>query len=285
MGKAGPLVISIAIQTWRPLARSSAAWSAKKAVTSFPRLTKAIQAAKALGEDIVLPKTDGRKITLDAHKDGRLIVEIERTKEDKGPLEGWDDKRGKYVKIFKVKADPAEEDKLDFNEFDKIIRAVKTSAAEHSGWMIREEQGKEWTRNPAANVKMFLQSRKIPKDEAEQIMGGAVGRSWKLVSLPFREEYPGGRQWNLDAAQFKIKPAELADDEVPHHPHWDMIFEHIGHELTPVLRELPWAVDGKPPNGGRLSSRLGGLRLPRSLPAAPLSLLLRPGRQRQEHLL
>jgi phage/plasmid-associated DNA primase len=35
----------------------------------------------------------------------------------------------------------------------------------------------------------------------------------------------------------------LADDEVPHHPHWDLIFEHIGHELTPMLRELPWAVD------------------------------------------
>lgn len=207
----------------------------------FSSPDKAIQAAKALGENIVLPKTDGRKITLDAHKDGRLIVEIERTKEDRGPLEGWDDKRGKYVKIFKVKADPAEEDKLDFNEFDKIVRAVKTTAAEHSGWMIKEE-GKEWTRNPTANVKMFLQSQKIPKDEAEQIMGGAVGRSWKLVNLPFREEYPGGRQWNLDAAQFRVKPAELADDEVPRHPHWDMIFEHIGHELTPVLRELPWAI-------------------------------------------
>jgi phage/plasmid-associated DNA primase len=110
--------------------------------------------------------------------------------------------------------------------------------------MIKEE-GKEWTRHPATNVKMFLQSLDQPKNEAEAIMGGAVGHSWKLVSLPFREEYPGGRQWNLDAAQFKYKPAELADDEVPHHPHWDMIFDHIGHELTPVLRELPWAVEAK----------------------------------------
>ena len=251
----------------------------------FSSPATAIEAAKSLGEDLVLKDVpNDRKVTLKAHKDGRLIVEIERTKEDKKPLEGWEDKKGKYVKIFKVKADPKDEDALDSNEFDKIIRAVKTTASEHSGWMLKEE-GKEWTRNPAANVKMFLQSLKHDRTEAEAIMGGAVGRSWKLVNLPFREEYPGGRQWNLDAAQFKCKPAELSDDEVPHHPHWDMIFDHIGHELTPVLRELPWAVEAKHEDRGRLSPRLGRLRLPRSIPAAPVPLLLRPRGQRQEHLL
>jgi phage/plasmid-associated DNA primase len=88
-----------------------------------------------------------------------------------------------------------------------------------------------------------LQSLGHAKSEAEEIMGAAVARGWRLVNLPFREEYPGGRQWNLDAAQFRYKPAELADDEAPFHPHWDMIFDHIGHELTPVLRELPWAIE------------------------------------------
>ena len=105
-----------------------------------------------------------------------------------------------------------------------------------------------------------------------------------LVNLPFREEYPGGRQWNLDAAQFKYKPAELADDEVPYHPHWDMIFDHIGHELTPVLRELP-GPSRRISGPGPTICELGRLRLPRPLPAAPVPLLLWPGRQRQEHLL
>jgi hypothetical protein len=210
----------------------------------FASAENAIQAAKSLGEEIKpedLP--EGRKVTLKAHKDGRLVVEVERKKSE-GPKQGWDDKNGKYVKVFKVKADSKEEDQLDCSEFDKIIRAVKTTAAEHSGWMIKEE-GREWTRHPAANVKMFLQSLDHAKNEAEAIMGAAIGRGWKLVNLPFREEYPGGRQWNLDAAQFKYEPAELADDEAPHHPHWDMIFDHIGHELTPVLRELSWAVEAK----------------------------------------
>jgi len=207
----------------------------------FSSADAAIQAAKTLGEDLALPNDiDDRKVTLKAHKDGRLVVEIER-KKNEDPIEGWDDKRGKYVRIFKVQTDPKDDDELDFNEFDHIIRAVETAAVEHAGWVMKKE--KEWVRHPASNVKMLLQSLNHPKAEAEAIMGAAAARGWRLVNLPFREEYPGGRQWNLDAAQFKFRPAELADDEVPHHPHWDMIFDHIGHELTPALRELPWAID------------------------------------------
>ena len=209
----------------------------------FSSAEAAIKAAKTLGEDLTLPKDLGeRKVTLNAHKDGRLVVEIERTKEDEDKkVEGWDDKKGKYVKIFQVKADPKEDSQLDFNEFDNIVRAVETAAVEHAGWVVKK--GKEWVRQPFVNVKIALQSLGHPKTEAEEIMGAAVVRGWRLVNLPFREEYPGGRQWNFNAAQFKFKPAELADDEVPCHPHWDMIFDHIGHELTPALRELPWAID------------------------------------------
>ena len=208
----------------------------------FASAADAIKAAKSLGQELKLdPDMPAeRKVTLKGHKDGRLVVEIEREKDDKA-LEGWDNKKGKYVKIFTVKTDPKDDDELDFSEFDGIIRAVESAAVEHAGWKMKKN--KEWVGHPASNVKMLLQSLGQPKGDAEAIMGAAVARGWRLVNLPFREEYPGGRQWNLDAAQFKYKPAELADDEIPCHPHWDMIFEHIGHELTPVLRELPWAID------------------------------------------
>jgi hypothetical protein len=208
----------------------------------FPDPATAAKAAEALGQtlDLAGAPTD-RKVTLKAQKDGRLVVNIERKKDDT-PLEGWLDKKGKWVRVFDIKADPSKEDtELDFTEFDNIIRAVETAAVEHAGWLMKK--GKEWVRHPASNIKIALQSLGHVKTEAEEIMGAAVVRGWRLVNLPFREEYPGGRQWNLDAAQFKFKPAELADDEAPCHPHWDMIFEHIGHELTPVLRELPWAID------------------------------------------
>ena len=209
----------------------------------FSSAEEAIKAAEALGEELKLDGApEGRKVTLKAHKDGRLVAEIERERSDPA-LEGWDNKKAKYVKIFTVKTGPEQDDTLDFNQYDGIIRAVKTTAAEHSGWMMKEE--KEWVRHPASNIKMLLQSLGNVKNEAEAIMGKAAGRGWRLVTLPFREEYPGGRQWNLDAAQFRFKPAELADDEVPCHPHWDMILDHIGHELTPALRELPWAIEAK----------------------------------------
>jgi hypothetical protein len=208
----------------------------------FASADAAIQAAKSLGEDLKLdPSVMDRKVTLKAHKDGRLVVEIERKRKDEEPLKGWEEKKGKYVKIFQIKTDPKEENDLDFNEFDGIIRALETAAVEHAGWVVKKN--KEWVRQPAANVKMILQNLGQAKADAEAIMGGAVARGWRLVNLPFREEYPGGRQWNMDAAQFKYKPAELADDEIPCHPHWDLIFDHIGHELTPRLRELPWAID------------------------------------------
>ena len=209
----------------------------------FATAKDAIKAAKSLGQELKLPDLPGvedRKATLKGHKDGRLVVEVERGKEDK-PLEGWDNKKGKYVKIFKVKTDPKQDDELDFNEFDGIIRAVESAAVEHAGWKMKKN--KEWVGHPASNVKMLLQSLGQSKTDAETVMGAAIARGWRLVNLPFREEYPGGRQWNLDAAQFKYKPAELADDEIPCHPHWDLIFDHIGHELTPALRDLPWAVE------------------------------------------
>ena len=99
-------------------------------------------------------------------------------------------------------------------EYDNKLRALKTPAQQFLGWRVKDKSGK-WADNPAANVKMLLQNLGNPKDKAECIMGGAIDQSWELVSLPFREEYPGGRQWNRDAAQFKHKPADLEPNETP----------------------------------------------------------------------
>jgi hypothetical protein len=207
----------------------------------FASAEDAIRAARSLGEELKLDQSVmDREVTLKAHKDGRLVVEIERHKDGK-TLEGWDNKKSKYVKIFSIKTNPGHDDALDFTEYDNLIRALESAAVEHTGWVSKK--GKEWVRHPPSNIKMLLQSLDNSKTEAETIMGSALARGWRLVNLPFRDEYPGGRQWNLDAAQFRFKPAELADDEAPRHPHWDMIFDHIGVELTPALRELPWAID------------------------------------------
>ena len=87
---------------------------------------------------------------------------------------------------------------------------------------------------------MHLQSRDLGKTEAEEVMGEAVGKAWRLVNLPFQPEYPGGRQWNMDAAQLVFEPATLDESEQPKHPHWDKVLNHIGQDLNAGLRDAPW---------------------------------------------
>ena len=128
-------------------------------------------------------------MTLKPHKDGRLVVEIERKKDEK-PMEGWEDKKGKYVKIFKVQTDPKEDDELDFNEFDNIIRAVESAAVEHGGWVLKNPK-KEWVRQPASNVKMVLQSLGHAKSEAEGDHGRGRGARLAVGQPPL----PRGIPW------------------------------------------------------------------------------------------
>ena len=204
----------------------------------------AMKAAKVLGQPdtIIDPLFEGRKTTLTPHKDGRLILEIERVKgdADKPEPKGWLAKKTKWVRVFETVVSKQSDDETEATQYDHVLRALKTPAQQFLGWRAKDKSG-QWVGNPAANVKMLLQNLGNPKDKAECIMGGAIDQNWELVSLPFREEYPGGRQWNRDAAQFQFLPAALEPDETPHHPHWDMVFDHIGVELTPALGGLPWA--------------------------------------------
>jgi len=207
----------------------------------FTNAAEAGKAADAIGQKLDLDPdyAEGHKITLKAHKDGRLMVQVEKKKSDVTVLRGWLDKKGKWVRIFDTQTDTTDETEETAAEYDKIIRCLESATKEHAGWVTKK--GAEWVHQPTGNVKMVLQNLGRVKTDAEAIMGGAIIQGWRLVNLPFREEYPGDRQWNRDAAQFKFKPAELLDDEAPFHPHWDMIYNHIGTELTPALKDLAWA--------------------------------------------
>jgi hypothetical protein len=72
---------------------------------------------------------------------------------------------------------------------------------------------REWQRFPTDKVKLMLLTLGNSEADVKLILGGAIRKSWKLVNLPFQEEYPGNRQWNLGAAQFRFKPASAGDDE------------------------------------------------------------------------
>ena len=119
---------------------------------------------------------EGRKTTLKPHKDGRLMVEIERTKADaeKPEPKGWLAKKTKWVRVFEtVIRATMRTRKSDATEYDTKLRAIKTPAQQFLGWVSRTRAA-NGSSNPAANVKMLLQNLGNTKDEAECIMGGAI---------------------------------------------------------------------------------------------------------------
>jgi hypothetical protein len=132
------------------------------------------------------------------------------------------------------------------NEDDKI-RCLETATGEHAGWCITKKDG-AWTNKPASEVKMLLQHRGLGKPEAEQLMGCLGQQPWKLVLKPFQQEYPGNREWNRHAPQFVYTPLDRSCEI--RHPHWDMVIDHVGADLTKYLKDLDWAINAGILTGG-----------------------------------
>ncbi|REJ65615.1 MAG: hypothetical protein DWQ31_16885 [Planctomycetota bacterium] len=209
----------------------------------FETAEQAITAAGALGKQIDLPESmRGRETVLKKNKDGRLIVEIHRREENHEGMAGWDStlKKDKWVRVFNAQTEH-KSDELGFTEYDNILRALVSPAGDRAGWVAKGHDG-QWVRQPKDDVKSILLALGNTKAQADVILGSAALKAWKLVNLPFQAEYPGNRQWNLDAAQYRFAPADLADDEVSYHPHWDRILRHIGTGLDLPIRKLGWAL-------------------------------------------
>lgn len=211
---------------------------AEKGGYLFETASKALKAASALGQTIHLPsKMMDREARLSAHKDGRLVMQILKRDGDEGMI-GWLGKKDKWIRVFNAQASPRKDDN-DYAEYDALVRQVTTPAKEDAGWYLRNPRG-EWERFPTEKIKLALLSLNNTKAEADQILGSAMHKRWRLVNSPFKDEYPGDRQWNLDAAQYRFQPANLTDDEMPRHPHWDRILKHCGQDLDSAIKQNEW---------------------------------------------
>jgi hypothetical protein len=224
---------------WQPnLRQASLALGGKeneKGGFVFDGAESAKAAVASIGAKLLLPednKYEGRTTLLRKHKDGRLVVELDKWEGDSG-FDDWLDKKDRWARIYNINTNLAEEDR-DYSEFDALARSVRTPSKSDAGWMIRT--GGVWVRSPAANVIRVLRAV-APSTEADKVMGTAILNQWTLVNMPFHEEHPGGRQWNYGAAQFKYKPA---DTNEPYHPHWDRILSHIGSDLDKTIKEFAW---------------------------------------------
>jgi hypothetical protein len=203
---------------------------------AFDTAQVALQVAEALGETIKLPeKLLGRETHLKKNKDGRLVMWLKQNANEEKPGVGWSAKKGWWEKVFNVRTEQKNDD-LGFAEYDNIVRQLVTPVNEDAGWVIRGNSG--WQRFSTDKVKLYLNRVAASKPDIDYILGGAIHKAWRLVNVPFMPEYPGDRQWNMDSAQYRFKPAEV---ENPLHPHWDRILSHCGQDLDAAIRELEWA--------------------------------------------
>jgi len=212
----------------------------------FDDVKQAIEVAKAIGQDIVLEdKFLYREATLRPNKDGRAVMRIKKEKDETKPDAGWAKIRGDWwEKVFGVKTDNTE-DQLGTAQFDDRLRTLVAPSGESAGWFVQSTNGK-WQRRAMGECKNWLLNQGVPKPNADDVLGGCVNQPWELVNCPFQAEYPGGRQWNYNAPQFKFKPA---DTETPCHPHWDKVLTHCFCDLDAELKKLRWAQEANIRNG------------------------------------
>lgn len=191
-------------------------------------------AAKILGADFSLPENLAtRRASLKAHKDGRLIVKVNRETGDNPDLmAGWKDDKSVWTRIFNLNVTGAQNEP-DTNS-DDLVRHLITESGQDAGWVIRSDTG-TWTTEPIAHVKAALGTT-LGAKAAQETIGTCVVRPWRLVNRPFKPEYPGDRQWNRNSAQLRFAPSP----EPGNFPTWSKVFEHVGASLDEAIKVDSW---------------------------------------------
>lgn len=206
----------------------------------------AAQSASLLGVQIqIATPLAGRETKLKAHKDGRLIVEIEHKPTDLADdMKGWLPSKNQWKRIFNTQVTtPAEP---DVGNYDDLVRHLVTESNEDYGWMIRSEGS--WRNEPLAHVRIALGSLGLSGKEVTTILGAAVFRCWRVVNKPFQAEYPGDREWNRNAAQLRFIPSKDIDNLT--FPTWKSILDHVGAGLDDAIKSNGWAKANGITSGG-----------------------------------
>lgn len=203
----------------------------------FREAELAISAAQLLGVYVTVGGPQlRREARLKEHKDGRLIVSVDHDAHDRADeMELWQAKKGKWVRIYGARVSIPEEPEV--GNYDDTVRHIVTSSDEDYGWVVRSDS--RWRNEPLAHVRAALGSLGMSGKEVTGVLGSSIFKCWKLVNKPFQPEYPGDREWNYNAAQFKY-PITRDKDNLTY-PTWTKILEHCGTGLSDGLKNNTWA--------------------------------------------
>lgn len=222
------------------VARHNQAVETKKGGWVFDDAEAATNALKDIG--IVLDLNNlflARPTTVEQHKDGRVIVSIEKSSNDPSDqMRGWAREAKHWVRIFQARnsrsSKALESESLGA---DKLIRHLVDAGGQSAGWVVRSHD-QQWQGNPLTQVKYVLEATGYNTNEVKTIIGTHVIESWRLVNRPFQPEYPGNREWNRDAAQLRFAPSP--DRENLKFDTWRTVLAHIGAGLDTAVQSDAW---------------------------------------------
>jgi len=176
-----------------------------------------------------------REAKLKQHKDGRLIAVVERKEADRADeMQGWLPKKSEWIKIFNTQVSAPVEQEV--GNYDDLVRHLVTETNEDYGWMIKSDA--KWRHEPLQHIRVALASLGLSNKEITTILGASVFKCWKVVNKPFQTEYPGDREWNRNAAQFRYTPTQ--NKESLNYPTWKRILDHCGKGLDDTVKSNPW---------------------------------------------
>lgn len=209
----------------------------------FDSARDAINAVEALGGKVHLPDyMDGQGTYMKVDKSGHISLEVEKHSSRADDMGAWIKKKGHYLYTTTIK--PTQESDVTLQSLDKEVRLVCTPEHREAGWLFRTDKD-IWVWYTKDNVRTGMRDLAdqfgVKKTDLEVLLAKSVRNPWTLVNVPFQAEYPGDRQINYGAPQYRFPPIELGADEEPKHPHWDMILRHCFQEMDGVLRGNEWA--------------------------------------------
>lgn len=204
----------------------------EKGAFHFNYAKDAVDAAKDLGVRFKIPDwATNRPAQLKQHKDGRLITYIKRESQDQ-PIEGWLEDKNQWKKIFNASLTQQTEPKA--LDYDGIVRHLITPDGHDFGWVLKSNN---WNVECYTNVRLALKSLGLSDHEISQTLGDCVLEGWQVINEPFQPEFPGGRKWNRNAAQFRYTPKLEPPFKFPT---WECILNHCGKGLDSAIADDGW---------------------------------------------
>jgi len=203
---------------------------------SYKSLVKAIETLNIMGIECEVPNVpqiENRSATIKDLKNGKVVLTFVRLEHE--ILENYIEQKGNWVRIFFL---PHNTTEVELH--DNLIRHI-VSLDSDFGWYIQTNSG--WINENRRHIELYLGTLNKGKKEVESLLGNCIVNNWVLVNKPFQPEYPGNREWNMKAAQFRYNA------KAGQHRTWDKILSHCGKSLDDILIENSWCTENGIYNG------------------------------------